>query len=179
MPLPLSKKICLLGDFAVGKTSLIRQFVDRQFSDAYLSTVGVKISRKAISLTGSDDPQKPTSLQFLIWDIEGSTQFKTVAPSYLQGARGAVIVGDVNRPETLDQLTQHLQNYVSINPQGHIIIALNKSDLLDETSLKSLTRKISLPPCDRLIAIHPTSAKTGRNVDQLFQELADRIMQSE
>jgi small GTP-binding protein len=178
MSLPISKKICLLGDFAVGKTSLIRQFVDRQFSDQYLSTVGVKISRKMISLGGEKNPQKPTGLQLLIWDIEGSTQFKSIALNYLQGARGAVIVADVSRLETLEQLPHHMQNYVSINPQGRVIIALNKSDLVDEATLKKLTEKFSVLQCDQLVAIYTTSAKTGHNVDLLFQELADRIMQT-
>jgi small GTP-binding protein len=174
----ISKKICLLGDFAVGKTSLVRQFIDRQFSDAYLSTVGVKISRKVLAVQGSE-PQTSTTLQLLIWDIEGSTQFKTIAPSYLQGARGAVIVADLGRLETLEHLSEHAKNYLSINPHGHVIIALNKADLLDETKLEKFTQLIPVQECDRVIAIHFTSAKTGHSVDQLFQELADRIMQPE
>ena len=85
----VSQKICLIGDFGVGKTSLIRQFVDRQFSDKYLSTVGVKISRKLVSINNLSDntPVDLKQLQLIIWDIEGSTRFKAIAPSYLQGAK--------------------------------------------------------------------------------------------
>ena len=65
----ISQKVCLIGDFAVGKTSLIRRFVDRQFKDSYLSSVGVKISRKLIELVAKD-PQKNINLQLLIWDVD-------------------------------------------------------------------------------------------------------------
>ena len=91
----ISKKICMVGDFSVGKTSLIRRFVDRQFSDKYLSTVGVKISRKAVELEGGEGDKK--TIQLLIWDIEGQTKFKAIAPSYLQGSKGVIIVADVSR----------------------------------------------------------------------------------
>ncbi len=81
----ISKKMCLIGAFGVGKTSLIRRFVDRQFSDQYLSTVGVTISRKLV-----DFQEPPTkNLQLLSWDLEGSTNFKAIAPSDLQGAQAA------------------------------------------------------------------------------------------
>ena len=73
---PISKKICLVGDFGVGKTSLIRRFVDKQFSDKYLSTVGVKISRKLIELSETES-QKAEEIQLIIWDIEGSNKFKS------------------------------------------------------------------------------------------------------
>ena len=64
MSVTSSKKICLLGDFAVGKTSLVRRFVDNQFSDTYLSTIGVKISRKLLSV------EENHTLQIIIWDLE-------------------------------------------------------------------------------------------------------------
>lgn len=69
-PKVISQKVCLVGDFGVGKTSLIRQFVDRQFSDQYLSTVGVKISRKLVAIP--DATQEIQQLQLIVWDIEGS-----------------------------------------------------------------------------------------------------------
>ena len=100
MPI-ISKKICLVCDFGVGKTSLIRRFVERQFSDQYLSTVGVKIFRKNLELLGVKQQEK-LNLQLLIWDLEGHTKFKAIAPTYLQGASGALIVADVTRQETLE-----------------------------------------------------------------------------
>ena len=84
----------MLGDFGVGKTSLIRRFVERSFSDEYLSTVGVKISRKTVTV-----PELSQDIDLLIWDIEGQTKFKAVAPSYLQGAAAVIIVGDVTEQQ--------------------------------------------------------------------------------
>lgn len=168
----LSKKICLLGDFGVGKTSLIRRFVDRQFSDQYLSTVGMKLSRKLLEF----EPPLDRKLQLLIWDIEGSTKFKAIAASYLQGATAAIVVGDVTRQETVDRLSDHVLRFLEINPQGFVVVALNKADLIDETTLKTLMQAIVWTQ-PRVLATYSTSAKTGQDVDTLFQTLARRIME--
>src|ERR687885_1836433 len=160
----ISKKICMVGDFGVGKTSLIRRFVDRQFSDQYLSTVGVKISRKLV---------ESVNLQLLIWDLEGHTKFKGITPSYLQGASGAVVVADVSRTETIERLPEHIQLFLSVNPKGSLIVSLNKSDLIDEDKLEKFIQIIQLQEGgDRVAGIYPTSAKTGLYVDEIFQQLA-------
>ena len=165
----ISKKICMVGDFGVGKTSLIRRFVDRQFSDQYLSTVGVKISRKLVD---------SVNLQLLIWDLEGHTKFKGITPSYLQGASGAVVVADVSRLETVERLLEHVQLFSSINPKGTIVVALNKSDLVDEEKLAKLTQLVPVHDCERVVKIYPTSAKTGVYVDDIFQKLAEKSLES-
>jgi small GTP-binding protein len=172
----ISKKICLMGDFAVGKTSLVRRFVDRQFSDKYLSTVGVKISRKLIELT-SNYSSDPLSLQLLIWDLEGSTRFKAIASSYLQGARGAIIVADVSRQETLDRVPEHIKNYQAINPTGLIIVALNKADLFDQEKLKRLVDLVQVVEQDNVLSICLTSAKTGENIEKIFEILAEKLLE--
>jgi small GTP-binding protein len=175
---PISKKICMIGDFGVGKTSLIRRFVDRQFSDDYLSTVGVKISRKIIEITGVNQQEK-LNLQLLIWDLEGHTKFKAIAPSYLQGSSGAIIVADVSRIETLERLPEHIQLFLSINPKSSFIIALNKSDLIDEEKLVKLIEFVQLQEgVDKVSVIYQTSAKTGLYVDDIFQELAHKSIES-
>jgi small GTP-binding protein len=175
---PISKKICMIGDFGVGKTSLIRRFVDRQFSDDYLSTVGVKISRKIIEITGVNQQEK-LNLQLLIWDLEGHTKFKAIAPSYLQGSSGAIIVADVSRIETLERLPEHIQLFLSINPKSSFIIALNKSDLIDEEKLVKLIEFVQLQEgVDKVSVIYQTSAKTGLYVDDIFQQLAHKSIES-
>jgi small GTP-binding protein len=170
----ISKKICLVGDFGVGKTSLIRRFVERQFSDQYLSTVGVKISKK--TLEGLDVENKP-NLQLLIWDLEGHTKFKGIAPSYLQGSSGAVIVADVSRLETIERLREHIQLFSSVNPKSSAIIALNKSDLIDEEKLKKLVQLVHEQGLERVLGIYNTSARTGLYVDEIFQKLAYKILE--
>ncbi len=174
----ISKKICMIGDFGVGKTSLIRRFVDRQFSDDYLSTVGVKISRKIVDLTGVKQQEK-LNLQLLIWDLEGHTKFKAIAPSYLQGSSGAIIVADVSRIETLERLPEHIKLFLSINPKSSFIIALNKSDLIDEEKLLKLIEIVQLQEgVDKVSVIYQTSAKTGLSVDEIFQKLAYKSIEA-
>jgi small GTP-binding protein len=172
----ISKKMCLIGDFGVGKTSLIRRFVDRQFSDQYLSTVGVKISRKNIELVEVKQQEK-LDLQLLIWDLEGHTKFKAIAPSYLQGASGAVIVADVSRQETIERIPDHLQLFASINPKSSVILALNKSDLIDEDKLAKLFELVQDLPHEQILGIYTTSAKTGKDVDAIFQKLAYKMIE--
>lgn len=172
----ISKKICMVGDFGVGKTSLIRRFVERQFSDQYLSTVGVKISRKTVDLAAVKQQDK-FEVQLLIWDIEGHTKFKAIAPTYLQGASGAVIVGDFSRQETLERIPEHIQLFSSVNPKGLIIIALNKSDLVEEEKLAKLLLNYQFNEEKKVIATYATSAKTGADVDELFEKLAYRIIE--
>ena len=168
--------MCLVGDFGVGKTSLIRRFVDRQFSDQYLSTVGVKISRKNIELLEVKQQEK-LDLQMLIWDLEGHTKFKAIAPSYLQGASGAVIVADVSRQETIERIPEHLQLFTSVNPKSSIIIALNKSDLIDEDKLAKLFELVEDLPHKQILSIYTTSATTGKDVDEIFQKLAYKMVE--
>lgn len=173
----ISKKICMVGDFGVGKTSLIRRFVDRQFSDQYLSTVGVKISRKPLELEKVKQQEKQ-NIQLLIWDLEGHTKFKAIAPSYLQGSSGAIIVADVSRTETLERIPEHIQLFSSVNPKGSMIVALNKSDLIDQEKLTKLIQIVQLKEeLQQVSGIYQTSAKTGLYVDEIFQQLAYKSLE--
>jgi small GTP-binding protein len=170
----ISHKLCLVGDFGVGKTSLVRRFVDGEFSDKYLSTVGVKISRKSLELDhiNSNNIKK---MQVIIWDIEGSNKFKAIAPSYFQGAKGAIIVADVTRQETLYHLSDHIENFLSVNPHSYIVIALNKSDLIDTEYLEDLLKLYSFNQKVDVIATYLTSAKTSDNVNHIFNQLAEKL----
>lgn len=169
--------MCMVGDFGVGKTSLIRRFVDRQFSDQYLSTVGVKISKKNLELEGVKQTEMLT-LQLLIWDLEGHTKFKSIAPSYLQGSSGALLVADVSRPETIERLVEHIQLFSSVNPKSAIIIALNKADLIEEEKLEKFVKVAQFPDFERVIATYATSARTGKDVDLIFNQLAHKMLEA-
>ena len=166
----VTKKVCLIGDFGDGKTSLVRCFVDRQFSDQYLTTVGVKISRKQLAVPVNEEIEK--KIQLVIWDIEGHTKYKSIAPSYLQGARGAIIVADLKRPETIKHITAHLDLFASVNSdKAKVIVALNKSDLIAQDL------QYQLPQYPQVLGTYPTSAKTNHNVDQVFAQLACSLIQ--
>lgn len=172
----ISQKICLVGDFGVGKTSLIRRFVDRQFSDRYLSTVGVKISRRQVEV--AEHPSNPLpgrNIQLLIWDLEGRSKFKGVAPSYLQGAKGVIIVSDLTRPETVRGVGDHIDLFHSVNAQGAVALALNKADLVADPAREA---KSLLDPQQyrRAFATYLTSAKSGIHVDEIFEAIALKLL---
>lgn len=173
----ISKKVCLIGDFGVGKTSLIRCFVEQQFSDKYLSTVGVKISRKNLEVCVTNSDKKQT-VQLLIWDLEGSNKFKNITTTYLQGASGAIIVADISRPETINNISEHIKMFLSINPQGLIIVALNKSDLLTEEKLAHLLQQYHRHSDATGLATYTTSAKTGYAVAEIFEKLVANLIQT-
>lgn len=168
----ITKKICMLGDFGVGKTSLIRRFVEQSFSDEYLSTVGVKISRKEMTLADNQ-----SLVKLLIWDIEGQTKFKAIAPSYLQGAAGVIIVGDVTRAETIQNFQNHIELFTQANPLGQAVLALNKSDLIDPSVSQKLSRFL-LEKFHNVAGVYQTSAKTGLNVDPMFVTLVQQFLAS-
>jgi small GTP-binding protein len=163
----IQKKICLLGDFAVGKTSLVRRYVEGTFEDTYLSTIGVKISRKVLS-------KESYQLHMMIWDLAGGEKFSDQDRNYLRGAAGALLVCDLTRPETLQILYSYAQKLQELNPEARMVIAANKADMSGEYRLNvSDLDKISQ-------AIHAqflyTSAKTGENVEKILDLLADKLM---
>jgi small GTP-binding protein len=175
----VSKKICLIGDFGVGKTSLVRRFVDGAFSDQYLTTIGVKISRKTVEL----DSQSRQSIQLLIWDLEGSSKFKGISETHLQGASGAIIVADLTRNDTVKHLEDHVSTFLRINPKGAIVIALNKADLMGEEEVAQIQKNLLLVGVNgvfnnsvKILGVYPTSAKTGTSVNQIFALLAHKII---
>ena len=171
----ISKKICIIGESEVGKNSLICRFVERQFSDEYLSTVGVQISRKTLQLQGVN-PSRQLNIQLLIWSITGHPNFKAIAPTYLRGSCGAVVVADLTRPETIERLPEHIQLFLAINPKGFIIVALNKCDLIEQEQLAEL---IQLQNLEQVVSgIYPTTAKTGLYVDDIFLQIAYKISES-
>lgn len=170
----ISKKICIIGEPEVGKNSLMLHSADEQFSDAYLETVGVKIFRKNIEFQGSALPHK-LNLQLLIWNITGNDKFKAIAPTYWRGSCGAVVVADVSRPETIQRLPEYVELFLSINPEAFIIIALNKADLIEQEKLEKLTQLINL---QQISGIYPTSAKTGLYIDEIFLQIAYKIIES-
>jgi len=160
-------KICILGELSVGKTSLVRRFVDREFSDRYLTTVGVKISRKLLRVAGGQGGEDER-IQLILWDLEGGIGFQEMSATYIRGARAAVVVGDVTRAGTIQAIGSHIDHFRSVNPAGLAIVALNKSDLRkdepDEQSLPWGNR-------DDVVATLHTSALTGEGVDRLFGEI--------
>jgi small GTP-binding protein len=172
----ISKKICMVGDFSVGKTSLIRRYLDRQFSDHYLSTIGVKISRKQLNLAGLDSDEM--ICQLMIWDIEGKTEFQSITPSYVAGAKGAIIVADLNRPETIEHIREHINLILSVNSDDiALAIALNKSDTVSPEMTQSIVDSMQFTQHYSIREVYITSAKTGDAVEEMFEGLARCLLE--
>ncbi len=166
----LSKKVCLLGDFAVGKTSLVRRFVYDRYEDKYISTIGVKVSRKTVSFSHNDNM---VDVIIMLWDLAGSEEFNQVRASYLRGSAGAVLVCDLTRAETLENAGKLIDNF-SKNPDVKFVLAANKSDLIDDHELTpDQVQKVA----DELgIPFYFTSAKTGDEVETVFRHLAHLLI---
>jgi len=159
-----SKKVVLLGHFGVGKTSLMRRFVENVFSDEYKVTLGVQIQKKEIQFS------KTKSLSLIIWDIEGNTTVKNTRLSYLLGTSGFVYVFDATRIDTFNELNEEITFLKEEYPKAEIKIIANKVDLVNKASLKDLldSKKIE---CN-----YYTSAKTGEMVNEMFETLAKELM---
>ena len=93
-----AKKIVMLGDSAVGKTSLIRKFVHEEFDDSYISTIGTKVSKKELVMTVEGEE---TMMNLMIWDMLGREGYMSAQARQMVGAQGIIIVGDLTRIDTI------------------------------------------------------------------------------
>ncbi len=162
----INKKICMVGAFAVGKTSLVKQFVESIFSEKYHTTIGVKIDKKTV-LHGDQ------TIQLLVWDIEGVDVFTDLKPSYLRGASGIILVVDGTRSQSL-KTAKHIKKLVN-NTLGEIpiILVINKADLSESWQFSSLeTAFLGISEQNTFV----TSAKCDRNVENAFEKLTDLMI---
>jgi small GTP-binding protein len=170
----LMKKICMLGDPAVGKTSLIARFVYSIFDDKYLETIGAKVTKRVMALTHVPTGQN-YRLKLMLWDIAGRRTLEHVRSSYHREAEGGLLVCDVTRKSTLDNMEKWLDSFFSVTGQVPVVFIANKVDLkgdaeFGEAEIAALARKYRSP-------FILTSAKTGENVEEAFRELGRRIIQ--
>ncbi len=163
----VQKKICLLGAFAVGKTSLVTRFVDSIFSEKYHTTVGVRIEKKALRLGGRE-------WHLIIWDLAGEDEFIQFRPSYLRGSSGYLLVADGTRRATLDAAVRMQQRVCDTIGNVPFVLMLNKSDLADEWEVAERTiEALSRRGWTWLKA----SAKTGAGVEEAFLTLVGKMME--
>ena len=161
----LQKKICMLGAFSVGKTSLVKRFIQSVFSEAYLTTVGVKIDKKTVEL-----PHRTVTL--ILWDLAGEDDISSLRMSYLRGAAGYVLVADGTRAATLEvALSLHRRVEADFGPLPSVLL-LNKNDLREGWAIAD-------EEIERLRQsgwwVRSTSARTGEGVDEAFGTLAERV----
>lgn len=164
----VQKKVSLLGEFATGKTSLVRRFVYNIFDERYMSTLGVNISRKEI---GFADLKR---IHMLIWDLSGNEKFDGARSDYIRGTSGALLVCDLTRAETVSKLS-YFKNYLyEFCPNIPAILIGNKADLIPDgyktvQQLETIAKECNFP-------YKITSAKKGIEVDSAFIDLAELMV---
>lgn len=166
-----SQKLILTGDYQVGKTSLIKRFIDNKFEGNYISTLGVEISKKDINLSSE------TQIQLMVWDIGGQkNEMQPFRQRFFSGANAAFIVIDRTRPSTLENFKfWHNSIKESVNAKIPIVIIGNKSDLIDDIVVSEFDiKKIADEFGYRYLL---TSAKTGENVDDAFIYIAYKFLE--
>ncbi len=162
----IQKKVCMLGSFAVGKTSLVARFVRSIYSEKYHTTVGVKIDKKQVSIGEK-------LVNIILWDLYGEDEFQKVHLSYLRGAAGFLLVIDGTRRETLDKalmLQQRTQDHLGKIP---FVAILNKSDLKDQWEIEDQTINELK---EKGWTVCYSSAKTGLGVEEAFHALAEQLL---
>ncbi len=169
----LKAKLCLIGEAAVGKTSLVRRYVEDAFDDRYISTLGGKVSLKKIWLTSRRDPSKTVEVQLSIWDLIGERSYlDTLHQDYLKGAQGIIAVCDVTRYSTFEALDEWISAAFKIAGQVPLAIVVNKMDLKDQIMcLYDEQEPREKAERNGGFALW-TSAKTGENVNSIFGQMS-------
>ncbi len=165
------KKIALLGDVSVGKTSLIRRFVLDEFEDRYIETIGTKVSRREVSLTAPSGD--PVEVNLIVWDIIGHKDPRRVPASYYKGVAGVIVVCDSTKFVTFTELDFWVGRMRSLaGATTPMVFLANKADLpnreVTEENLHGLAKTFSMPHLY-------TSARTGENVAEAFKVIAQLV----
>lgn len=182
----VKKKIVMLGDSAVGKTSLIRRFVFDKFDDAYISTIGSKVTKKEMAISKDG---KETDLRLMIWDVLGREGYTATHSRTFAGVHGAILVCDMSRRETLKTLERYwIPLLFDVVEHVPLVFACNKNDLsgdyaFEQDDLIAVASRYNsgfkkeLPA--NLTTCFSTSAKTGDNVETAFESLGHMVLAKE
>jgi small GTP-binding protein len=159
-------KVVFLGDPSVGKTSIVAKHVSAAFKENYIPTLGTNISSKNYNIAGN-------SVSLMIWDIAGQEVFKSIIQKYFEGTNAAFIVYDVTRPETYQSIIVWYHEMMRFVPKTTpVIVVGNKTDLSRRVDRKDGEKMAKQLNADYI----ETSAKTGTNVDQIFESVAKKLL---
>ncbi len=161
-------KVCLAGREGVGKTSLIRRFVQDEFDDAYRSTLGANVTRHLLQLD-REDIAEPVEVTLAIWDIMGQQPFlQLLKEAYFDGADVVIAVCDLTRPDTLEGLKSWMHDIRNVTGPVPVLFAGNKADLVEERLVSDEELEEAAGPAPSFV----TSAKTGERVEDAFRGVA-------
>lgn len=175
----LKAKICLVGEAAVGKTSLIRRYVLDQFEDKYITTLGAKVSKKELEF---DVPESNMTVRtvMVIWDIMGEKTFRDLTKeAFFHGTKGVLAVCDLTRYNTLRELDDWVESVFGVVGEIPVIYAVNKVDLKDEVMVMYGESELDQATRAFNADYFYTSAKTGENVELVFEKLGERILKTQ
>lgn len=159
-------KVCMLGDFGVGKTSLVSRYVRSTFSDKYLTTVGVKVDSKEVALPGG------AAVKLVLWDIAGRSALDAASAGYLRGASALLLVADGTRESSLSSALNLLMQSRASLPDAAAVLAVNKLDLIDRWEVAPAT----VAALRRNLPVFETSALSGAGVEDAFTAIAQRLV---
>jgi len=158
------RKICMLGDFGVGKTSLVARFVSKSFSDKYLTTVGVKTDTKIVEVA-------QRRIKLVLWDIAGKDVLDALKLTYLRGSAGLVMVADGTRAPTLSSALQLLLQARAELGDIPSVLLVNKFDLFERWEVAPG----QLAELREKMPVFETSALSGESVEEAFLALAEQL----
>jgi small GTP-binding protein len=156
----------MLGDFGVGKTSLVARFLRNTFDDKYLTTVGVKVDSKEVALDAA------RTLKLVLWDIAGKNSLDALNQTYLRGATGLILVADGTREATLRGALGLLMQARGVLADPKVVLLVNKLDLVERWEVAPST----LAELRHTLPVFETSARTGDGVEAAFRELGEQLL---
>ena len=162
----IQRKVCMLGSYGAGKTSLVNQYVRGFFSGIYQTTIGARIDKKEVLLDG-------VNLQFILWDLAGEDAFETMRPHYLRGAHGCLLVVDGTRESTFEEALAIFQREHAARPEMPIVAAVNKLDLEEHWQVTPAhISRLEALGCPVL----KTTAKEAASVEGLFATMGRQLL---
>ena len=162
-----TRKVCLVGDPAVGKTSLVRRFVIDKYDDSYIMTLGAKVMKKNVIV---DSGGQKSDVTLMIWDVMGQKHFKIIESVAFKHIQAAFIVCDLTRRSTLDNIHYWVEALQGVSGKVPLIILVNKIDIANQAEITE--QDVQKAAADFNAQYFMTSAKTGDNVEKAFSALA-------
>lgn len=163
----IQRKLMLLGEIGVGKTSTVRRLVFDKFETNYKATVGTDIYTVDVEAVAGGDP-----FRFIVWDTDGNFGESIFRSVYVRQAHAALVVGDLTRMKSLEAMVGLAEGFADAMPGRFFTCVLNKADMLESDQPRELPKRLAtlgLPTIE-------TSAKTGHNVKATFAEAAATIV---